>query len=173
MVQVAWIIQIIFLWSMTLIKLSALMFYRRLVKESCSKRLLYTSWAAIFVLVVSTIVLFFLFITTCSPMSAYWRQVYPDYKRFTCRSRESLLIINESSAAVNVVTDIYSLAIPAVLVTKLRLTRRQRIAIMIILGIGSMWVSFSLPPCTAVHHSNKTFSARFSPASCGSGTSTC
>jgi hypothetical protein len=125
---------------MTFTKISALMFYRRLVKESCSKRMIYTIWVAIWFLIVSTIALFLVFITTCSPIEAYWRQVYPTYKRFTCRAKSSLLIINETSTAVNVITDVYSLVIPALLVTKLRLTRRQRIAIMFILGIGSMCV---------------------------------
>jgi hypothetical protein len=131
-------LQVLFLWSMTFIKLSALMFYRRLAKDPCSKRFLYTIWGAIFALVFSTLILFFVFITTCSPIEAYWRQVYPTYKNFTCRREPSLLIINETSTAVNVITDVYSLVIPALLITKLRLTRRQRIAIMIILGIGSM-----------------------------------
>jgi hypothetical protein len=134
----AWILQVLFLWSMTFIKLSALMFYRRLVQGSCSKRFKYTIWGAMCALVFSTFALFFLFITTCSPVEAYWRQVFPTYRKFTCRSQKSLLVINEASAAVNVITDIYSLVIPALLVTTLQLTRRQRIAVMFILGIGSM-----------------------------------
>jgi hypothetical protein len=134
----AWILQVLFLWSMTFIKLSALLFYRRLLKESCSRSFIYTTWAAICVLVVSTITIFFVFVTICSPVEAYWKQVYPDYKHFTCRSAKSLLITNETAAAFNVVTDIYSLVMPALLVTKLRLTKQQRIAMVFILGVGSM-----------------------------------
>jgi hypothetical protein len=129
---------------MTFIKLSALIFYRRLVKETFSKRFLYITWVAIFALVASTIILFFAFITTCDPMDAYWKQVYPDYKKltkFTCRSQESLLVINEISTGFNIISDIYSIVIPTLLVTKSRLTNRQRIAVMLLLGVGSMYVA--------------------------------
>jgi hypothetical protein len=136
--------EVSFLWSMTFIKLSVLMFYRRLFKESYSRRLIYTSWGAICFLITTSTIIFALIITTCDPISAYWLRVYPDYRQFACRTPRSIFIVNESTVVVNLMTDIYSLAIPTLLVTQLRLSSRQRVAVMFILGIGSMYVIFSL-----------------------------
>jgi hypothetical protein len=164
-------LEVSFLWSMTFIKLSVLIFYRHLFKESSSGRLIYTSWGAICVLVTTSIIVSALVFTTCNPISAYWLRVYPGYGQFTCRTELSIFIINETSVVVNLITDIYSLAIPALLVTQLRLSRRQRIAVMFILGIGSMWVIYLFASTLPDFMILTDIVAPSSPVLCGSGIS--
>jgi hypothetical protein len=123
-----------------LTKVSVLMFYRRLVVGTYSPQFKWAIWAAIAFVVAYTIAFFVLVFTTCRPMEAIWRQYDPEWlarhPHSYCVSNATITWISELAGALSVVTDFYSVMLPAALVMRIRVTRRQKYGLFFIFGMG-------------------------------------
>lgn len=140
-IEYAWLIIALFLWSTAFVKISVLLFYRRLVAGTYSKRFKWALWSAIAFIVLYTIILFFLHCFSCVPLEAQWRQFDLSYtERHYCASPKVQGAIAELGGALSVITDFYSVMLPAMLLLKIKITRRQRIGLMFVFALGFLVV---------------------------------
>jgi hypothetical protein len=123
-------------------KISILLFYRRLAEGSISIRFLYTVYAAIAFVVIYFIVFWVNLFTGCKPFYAFWMQVdlvwaAKNADNYHCFDELKNMII---AAAVSVVQDFIACGLPMILFWKLKVPRRQKIALGAIFGVGFLYV---------------------------------
>ena len=111
-------------------KTSVLIFYLRLFKNT-QFVLKYWSWALLGVVNLAGIILTFLNIFQCSPVSAGWNPYYagkvkciPLLTEFIC------------SSPINIITNLCLLFLPIPVLTGMRLPKRQKIAVVFLFSLG-------------------------------------
>lgn len=118
------------------------MFYRRLVQGTYSQKFKWAIWAAISFVVAYTVAFFALTFTTCRPFVGLWQQYNPEWlaknPNFFCADNVLATQLSELAGALSVVTDFYSVMLPAVLIFKIRITKRQKYGLLFIFGMGYM-----------------------------------
>jgi hypothetical protein len=130
---------VVYLFSTTFTKISILLFYRRLAEGTYSKRFKFAVWLAIFIVAAYTIISFVLLLTTCKPLDSLWRQVDPTYtKQWHCVSRHMQFSGALCSGVMSVITDLYSVMLSAMLLLRIRTTKRQKVGLIVIFGLGSL-----------------------------------
>src|ERR1700749_4777600 len=88
--QLGWVLAGLFLWSTCFTKLSVLLFYRRLVTGTCSKRYKIAIWTAMAVVLIYTFIMFWLLVVTCTPIDSFWRRMDPTYTTpYHCTSNDA------------------------------------------------------------------------------------
>jgi hypothetical protein len=117
------------------------MFYRRLVAGTFSKRMTWALWTAIAFIVMYSIALFIFMFNMCYPLEAYWRQYDPTYTtKYHCQNQGVLDASAMIGGALSVITDFYSVTLPAILFLKVNITRKQRFGLFVIFGLGYLYV---------------------------------
>jgi hypothetical protein len=134
-----------FMFSLLFTKLSILLFYRRLVKGTYSIQFKWAVWFGMALAIVGTLVPWILLMTSCTPFEAIWMQwdlayIAKNAYKFHCRKIHVMVEIGRMCGILSVVTDLYSLMLPTVMLFRLQLNRRQRWALMCIFGIGYSYV---------------------------------
>ena len=119
-----------------------LLFYRRLVQNAFSTPLRLAIWAAIGFVVVYTVIFTIFLITECYPLDALWNQLNPNYtEKYRCTSTNTQILQGRISGGFMVFTDFYSVTLPAILIFRISMTQRQRIALIVIFGVGYLYVA--------------------------------
>jgi hypothetical protein len=76
----------------------------------------------------------------CLPVKANWLQFdtigWASTHDFKCASRTTQVTIAKVIGSLSVVTDFYSVMLPAALVIQITINRKQRIGLFLIFGIG-------------------------------------
>jgi hypothetical protein len=136
--QVTMALEALYLTSTATTKISILLFYRRLASGTISGPFLNTVYAALaFVAVYYFIFMINLFVG-CQPIEAFWLQVNIfSEERYHCIDEAANLI---AAAAISVVQDFLACGLPMVLFWKLRIPPRQKIALVVIFGVGFLSV---------------------------------
>lgn len=111
-------------------KTAILIFYLRLAKNT-QVVLRYASWATLVVVNIAGLVLTFMNIFQCSPVSAAWTTISTD-------SAKCIPLLTEfiCAAPVNIVTDLAILALPIPVLTGMRLPSRQKTILVITFTLG-------------------------------------
>ena len=119
-------------------KISILLFYRRLAAGSVSPRFLGAVYASIAFVVVYFCIFFFMMFGICRPLSTYWMQA--DYfwyaaneGKFDCLNEASTLV---ASAIISAIQDFIACGLPMALLWKLRIPKKQKIALGAIFSVG-------------------------------------
>lgn len=129
---------ILFHTSTCLNKISILLFYRRLTNRTHSS----TMQKAIYVAIGFTVVFFLAFglllIFICVPTSATWTgmDVFSS-KVYKCHSRRIADILH---GTFSMITDLYVLIIPNLVVMNMQLLPKQKLMLYAMFSCGSMWV---------------------------------
>jgi len=122
------------------VKLSVLLFYRRL-SSSFHRGFFIATWIGIAYIVAYLVIFLVLLGFDCIPIHAYWLQMDPAWAqthKFNCRDEHIALPI---SAATSVLGDFYTTLIPYVLIVKLNLPRRQKLALYSLFLLGFLVVA--------------------------------
>lgn len=138
------IIEVFYMWSTCMTKISILLFYRRLAIGKISRRFLYTIYAAIAFVIAYFITFHLTLFLHCRPFRSYWKQAdirwYFKHNGsatkkadFVCSSESADLIAN---AITSILQDFIAVGIPMFLFWKLRVSWKQRIALAVVFGVG-------------------------------------
>lgn len=127
----------IFCTASGLIKISILLFYRRLSSRVVSNRFRWATWITIAFIASSTIAFALAPILGCNPVSAFWDQV--NYNKLVRGYKYRCL--NEgadvfSASVISTVQDLITAVLPSFLYWNLRIPVRQKIALFGIFAIG-------------------------------------
>jgi len=132
--QVAWASEQSFQISSCLIKISILLFYRRLVQRTHSRFMQMAIYVAInftIIYMLATVVILFV---VCLPTSSYWESLDVSYnKPYKCINTS---IIDPLIVALSVFSDFYSLIIPQVVIRRLKMATREKLMLYIIFASG-------------------------------------
>lgn len=131
-----WIAQVLFLCSVSATKMSVLLFYRRMAKDTYSRRWLYAIWAALACTVAFFIATLVTLCLICRPLSAYWESYNFSYnKEFTCIDGN---VLTPVSGVLGVISDIYAVLVPCLMLRQydLDVPRRQKVVLNVIFGLG-------------------------------------
>ena len=130
-------IEITYLISTCTTKVSILLFYRPL-GGAVSRRFRYCVYAAIFFVVAYCIVYFVLAFFHCRPLNAYWNQgnvywrlAHPD--DWYCTDEGAMVV---SACVISMVQDFVACLLPMALFARLRISRKQKLALAGIFGVG-------------------------------------
>jgi hypothetical protein len=89
--------------------------------------------------VLFTIVFSVLVITACSPVEALWRRYDTAYTHpYKCSEIGRQVRLAKLAGALSIITDFYSVILPATLLLRIRINRRQRLGLLFIFGMGFM-----------------------------------
>ncbi|KAL1969780.1 hypothetical protein VTN77DRAFT_7289 [Rasamsonia byssochlamydoides] len=128
------IFQVTFSLASSLTKLSLLWFCRRLIGNGGKVTVNYHGLAlfgTIIFVSVCLVVFVLIMLLQCRPMKAYW-DLMPTYP-YHCINGEAFIL---SASIMNTITDLLTTLIPISLVWRVKLPKRQRIAVISIFGLG-------------------------------------
>jgi hypothetical protein len=124
-------IEVLFVIATGLIKVSILLFYRRLGSRGVSKAFRITTWAAIGFTIASTVVFFISPLVGCRPLSAYWEQ--SDVSniirgvKFNCNQEGAAIT---AAGVVSTLQDVITALLPNFIYWKAQIPIRQKLALM-------------------------------------------
>jgi hypothetical protein len=138
------ILEVFYMLSTCMTKISILLFYRRLAVGTISNRFLYTIYAAIAFVIAYFIAFNLTLFLHCRPFESYWKQAdlrwYFKHKGtvtkkadFVCTSESADLI---ASGITSILQDFIAVGIPLVLFWRLRVSWQQKISLGVVFGIG-------------------------------------
>jgi hypothetical protein len=133
--QITLAIELNYLVSTTLIKISILCFYQRL-SGSLKTVFVYGVWAAIASCVVYGVIYTFLLIFTCNPVIGNFRLFDLAWRlenELTCLDEGAIIV---SCAVISTIQDLVICLLPVFLVWNLKIHRRQKAALIAIFALG-------------------------------------
>jgi hypothetical protein len=130
-------IEILFALAIGLVKISILLFFRRLGSRGVSKTFRITTWVAIGFIAASTIAFFISPLVGCRPISAYWEQSdivkIAQGVEFNCNEEGAAIT---AAGAVSTVQDVITALLPNFIYWKAKIPFRQKAALMGIFAIA-------------------------------------
>lgn len=136
-----WIAQIAYTLALSCVKISVLLFYRRL-SVSFTRGFLIAVWVGIIYNIIYALGFVMTLLLLCQPLDAYWKSFNAEYKArgdYHCGSEQ---IAEPLSAIFSVIGDAYSTLLPLVLVSRLTLPPRQKWALYGLFSLGFSVVIF-------------------------------
>jgi hypothetical protein len=125
----AFILEQLFLISLCLTKISVLLFFRRLIDHSSSSHITIAVWAAI----AFTIAYYFAFalflVFACHPVKASWKSLNIAWglrNKYQCVDRR---YVDPLVGVLSVFSDLYSMAIPVYIVSKLKMEKKKKLVL--------------------------------------------
>ncbi|KAI5370883.1 hypothetical protein Slin14017_G017620 [Septoria linicola] len=136
---IGWAAQVAFIISTCSTKISVLLFYRRLTEGSCRKLWKYLTIGAIIFTAAYCIALVLALVFNCSPTSAYWRSFNVNYvDDYRCADTT---VLNPLSGALSILSDVYSVVLPMLIMARLQATQRQKWALNLVFSLGLLVVA--------------------------------
>lgn len=134
MTKITWIAELAFLLTGCLVKVSVLLFYRRLVRDTFSAAWRWAVICAIAFTVAYTLAFILALILNCAPTEAYWEGFNPNYtKNYHC---VNTTIINLLSGIMGILGDLYSVALPCIMTRNLTLPMTQKVGLYVVFSLG-------------------------------------
>ncbi|KAK5689380.1 hypothetical protein LTR17_026297 [Elasticomyces elasticus] len=137
----SWLAQFSFLITGACTKISVLLFYRRLVKDTIGAMWKAAVIAAIVFTAAYTFAFMLMLIFNCNPTEAYWKSFDIKYSRkYTC---VDTTVVNLLAGIFAIISDIYAVVLPMLMTRHFSLAAGQKIALNIIFSLGILVVAAS------------------------------
>lgn len=139
-VQITMALEALYMISTSTTKISILLFYRRLTDGTISRGFMIIVYAAITFVALYFVIFFIILFLSCRPIYAFWQQVditWEIQNKYHCINEEADLV---AAAIVSVIQDFIACGLPTILFWKLRIPKRQKIALGAIFGVGFLYV---------------------------------
>jgi hypothetical protein len=134
-----WICQLCFMIALSCVKVSVLLFYRRL-SVSCTKTFLIATWVGIAYNVAFLCGFMLALVLACRPLQAYWLSfdlVWPQNNDYKCGSER---VAQPLVCLLSVIGDFYSAILPMTLVSRLAMPKTQKRALYALFGLAFLVV---------------------------------
>lgn len=135
-----WVSMWCYIIAATLVKVSVLLFYRRL-SVKFSRLFLIATWIGIAYNVLYLVGFALVLLLLCNPADAYWKSFDPHWTEshnYKCIPEGQTTPV---SAALSVIGDFYSTLLPVLLIFNLNLPRRQKFALYGLFALGFLAVA--------------------------------
>jgi len=143
--KVAWNIGWLYHVATTAIKVSILLFHRRIVGGLVSRKIQFVSWFSLVFVGAYGIAFLVLPLIQCRPIQASWRQYDMTYRataKFHCASIQKMWNVSVAISVCSVFTDFVSATIPVLwfLTTDMQLRKSERYGLVAVFAIGYLTV---------------------------------
>lgn len=108
-----------------------------LLRIVCKPAHAYIIYATSSIVMLAAIIFFFVTIFQCNPVSKYWKEDQPGY----CMPPRIFIDLAYLYSAVSVVTDLAYALLPAFVIWHVQLRTRIRFILIILMGLGCLYVS--------------------------------
>jgi hypothetical protein len=137
----AFVLELLFLASTSLTKVSVLLFFRRLIDRTHNRFITHAIWAAIAFTTAYYFTFTFFLIFACNPVEASWKSLDLGWKKpFHCVDR---LFVDTFVGSLSVFGDFYAMVIPVYIVSKLGMQMSRKIVLygvfccgLVVIGAG-------------------------------------
>lgn len=143
MAKVTWLAELSFLLTGCCVKVSVLLFYRRLTQNTCSIAWIWAVWAAIALTVAYTLAFILALVFNCMPTEAYWKSFNLVYVATVDYHCVDTTVINLLAGIMAAISDLYAVALPCIMMRNLRIPLRQKIALNVVFSLGLLVVGAS------------------------------
>lgn len=131
-----------FLASMTCIKCSVLLFFLRLVDRRVFCGIYYAVIGGVIFTILWFLAFLFVLIFACNPVrAAYMGMDWTWTVHYSCAAREPSDLMN---GIFSILTDVYAIVLPALIVRGLQITRTRRLILYGVFGCGLMVIGASI-----------------------------
>ncbi|EMD94642.1 hypothetical protein COCC4DRAFT_147404 [Bipolaris maydis ATCC 48331] len=133
--EIALAIELLYMISTSLIKVSILCFYRRITGR-LTHQFVYWVYATIAFCVIYGVVFTFVILFTCTPIEGFWRYfdiAWRIQNKLVCRDEGAIIV---ACAAISSVQDFIICLLPVLLIWNLQISKRQKLALCGIFGMG-------------------------------------
>lgn len=123
-----WWSELCYVFASCTIKISVLLFYRRL-SISFTRTFLWATWIGIILNSMFLIGFVLWLALLCRPFDAYWKSISPEWRathEYHCKAETVSLPL---SAGLSVLTDLYATLVPLILITTMKKTFREKLAL--------------------------------------------
>jgi hypothetical protein len=134
-----WLCQLFFTIALSCVKVSVLLFYRRL-SVSFSRTFMIATWVGIAYNVAFFCGFVLTLLVTFRPLAAYWLSFDPAWTRTHSYSSGSEQIAEPLSALFSVIGDFYSAMLPMILVSRLSMPKKQKRALQLLFSLAFLVV---------------------------------
>ncbi|PYH89537.1 hypothetical protein BO71DRAFT_336444, partial [Aspergillus ellipticus CBS 707.79] len=134
--KIAMASELFYVIGSSLIKISVLLFYRRMGQRTISPRFLAVIWISIASVAAYSVAFFIVIFVSCRPLHAYWDEVNPVWSathKYKCYDEGAHLI---AATGISLTQDIIATTLPAVLCRRLQMPRRQKVALNFVFALG-------------------------------------
>ena len=134
-----WLCQMFFTIALSCVKVSVLLFYRRL-SVSFSRTFMIATWVGIAYNVAYLFGFILTLLLLCRPLAAYWLSfdlAWPRTHNYSCGSEQ---IAQPLSALFSVIGDFYSAMLPMILVSRLSMPKKQKRALQLLFSLAFLVV---------------------------------
>ncbi|KAF2404042.1 hypothetical protein EJ06DRAFT_505542 [Trichodelitschia bisporula] len=134
--KITMVIEFLYMLSTSTTKISILLFYHRLAAGTVTKTFRRVVHGAIIFVVLYFVVFSTVLFLTCRPFKAYWMLadlVWRSTNEYHCIDEPADLI---AAAVASAIQDFLACGIPMVLFWNVRIPRRQKLALVLIFGVG-------------------------------------
>lgn len=116
------------------VKVSVLLFYRRMRAGTFNKRWMWLIHGAIAFTVLYTMALILALIFSCIPVQAYWKSLDPTWNhKYSCADTFPL---NTGAGVLSVFSDVYAVVLPCVMLQGLEIGLRQKIGLNVVFAMS-------------------------------------
>jgi hypothetical protein len=130
----AFVLEQLFLGSLTFTKISVLLFFRRLIDRSYSKWISRAIWIAIAFTIAYWLAFSLFLVFACNPVEASWKSLNLKWNvPYHCVDRD---VVDPLVGALSVFSDIYAMAIPIYIVSKLKMQTSRKVVLYIVFCCG-------------------------------------
>lgn len=143
-----------YILNMMFIKLSIAVFLLRLAVQ---RRYTYTIYTSMVVVAIWSLALFLWDIFQCSPVQAQWDYTIPDLK---CVSAQEVVNGAYALSIMTIISDFLYALLPIPMVWKVQMTTQAKSTVVVILGLGILWVAAKCDGPIRVHALTHHFTAR-------------
>ena len=136
----AWTIELTYLGSSSLIKISILCFYRRLSNRAIGRGFMYWVWGTMASVVAYFVSFTFAVVFTCNPVQGYWRMfdlMWRLQNEMKCHDEGPVIV---AVVVVSTIQDFVIYGLPISLLWNLQIPRRQKAALIAIFAMGLLYV---------------------------------
>lgn len=144
MARITWEAEMAFLITGCCVKVSVLLFYRRMVRHSCSRAWIWTVFAAIAFTVSYTLAFTLTLVFNCSPTKAYWKAFDLTWAVSHAYHCADTSIINLLAGIMAAITDLFAVVLPCLILRRAGLPLMQKIALDVLFSLGLMVVTASV-----------------------------
>lgn len=133
---------VVFVTGTSLLKISILLFYRRMVAGTFNRYWIFATWGAIALTAAYLVAFDLLLIFNCQPTRAYWMAHDPEWEaKVNYYCLDTTQVINPIAGGLSVFSDIYAIVLPCLMVQGLDMTRRQKIGLNAVFATGIFMVA--------------------------------
>lgn len=139
----AWWTEILYVLSSSMVKISVLLFYRRL-SVNFTRTFLWATWIGIGINVTYMVTFILGLILICRPLDAYWNSFNPAWAKthkYSCGAENITLPV---SSAISVLTDLYATLVPMLLITSIKKSMKEKVALYSLFSLGFVVVFFGI-----------------------------